>query len=136
MNLSLEKTVKEWAKEWRTENLSPETQRLITLASFDLYFGPIGDVDDDGNPWPGFQKACEIIREAVEDVPSVLFVDDGAGYWQESEPESERCEECKGVGCETCNKQGYFDPPWEDFYKLGRKELRELIVGKELAKYL
>ena len=46
-------------------DLDPEIQRLISLASFDLYFGPLGPVDDDGREWPGFEKSCKLIANAV-----------------------------------------------------------------------
>lgn len=31
--------------------LDEETQRLVALSGFDLLFGPLGPVDDDGKPW-------------------------------------------------------------------------------------
>lgn len=46
-------------------------QRLINIANFDLYFGPVEPTDDyenDGFRWPGFCAAADRIQEWADDV--------------------------------------------------------------------
>ena len=153
-----------WAKEWRETNVTPDVQRLINLASYDLYYGPAcaSDVADpptdefgNENEWSGFsfERACIAIKNALEDLPSVLYVEDGGDCWSESEPESEECENCDGTGktavshcdhcgadtstvCDTCDGEGRLDPGLEFFTKYERRELKRAIVGRELAEYV
>lgn len=55
--------------------LEEPIRRLISLATTDLYHGPVYvEVDeDDCDAWPGFAAACRIIRDAMPG--SDLFID-------------------------------------------------------------
>ena len=147
-----DRTLASWAKEWREENLSPEVERLITQATYDLHFGPYPESpeqeEDDWKDWPGFSSACETIKDACEDMPRVLYIDTDCEYWQTSEPENEECCSCEGSGtyteedagetfdCDACKGTGSVEPYWDCWYKAEKKDLLRAIVGKELAKYL
>jgi hypothetical protein len=143
---ALDKVLADWAREWSAENIDAATQKLINLATYDLYFGPVGDGaagdpadgDSDWDGWPGFSKACDAIEKVLRDLPRELYVDVDCGYWQEEEPRSEKCDACQenGETCEVCGGSGWIDPIWENWMKLDRTELKKLIVGKELAEYV
>lgn len=68
--------------------LDEPIRRLISLATTDLYCGPLYvEVDeDDTDTWPGFVAACRIIRDAMpsSDLYLDLDVDEVIG---ETEPE-------------------------------------------------
>jgi len=132
-----------WKANFRESNISPDVQRLINLCIFDLYFGPIGEVDDDGIEWPGFQASCPIIADALVDVPSNLWIEDGCPEnWTDSEPRFETCEACKGAGldsehttCTECNGTGGYEPH-DQWYCFTRIELITALVGRELSEYV
>ncbi len=101
-------TVSDWAAEEK-KKLHPRIRRLIAMANFDLYYGPVQDGDDedseDGSSvkWPGFVKACDEIREAlsVDDGPlRTLYVDNRFGenlYLTRAEAEEEEGENYSSV---------------------------------------
>ena len=59
----------------------PNVERLISLATWDLWYGPITEPDD-GRPWPGFAGACQAIRSWVEanDINRDFFLEEWSGY--------------------------------------------------------
>jgi len=143
------RTIEVWAKEWRKEHLTSEIERLIQQANWDLHFGPPADVDSDDYDFPGFEKACEQIKDAVSDLPRDLFIDTDSESWFDGEPSStEECCECQGAGevpdgdeefydkCVMCNGAGYTDAWLEGIYKVEYKDLLKAIVGKELTQYI
>lgn len=100
-------------------------QRLINLCNFDLYFGPIGPYCDDGRRWPGFSKALEIIARHVDDVGPTYW-ESGCDYLSDHEPEGYTDEET-----------GEYIPPYlDDTYQISRTHALEILLGKELVKYL
>lgn len=150
---AFDRTIAAWAKEWRKEHITPEIKRLIRLASWDLHFGPIpanvDSDDDDFAGFPGFEKACEQINDAVSDLPRDLYIDADGEYWFIGEPSSfEECYNCEGrcevpAGaeeftdkCGICNGSGVVDTFLESIYKVEYKDLLAAIVGKELAQYI
>ena len=148
MNPQTKNRLADWAKDYRAEHIDSETQRLINLCTYDLYFGPLGTFDDDGVEWPGFQASCILIREALEYVPQEIYVDD-SGFYQFSAPKPERCSECQGEGvvscscghsppddCEACDGRGQIEPCYEDWAVYERRTLKAMLVGKELADYV
>lgn len=143
----------EWAKGWRLAHMDEPTRKLVSQANYDLWYGPVGngavgdpaEGDHDWDEYPGFTSACEKITDALETLPRTLFIDTACHLWQETEPQSEECDACDGLGntiedesepCEVCNGQHWIEPFWEDWLKLDRKDLKQLIVGKELAQYV
>ena len=149
MGQAVERTLEAWAKEQR-QALDATIRQRIQQANYDLYFGPVGDGavgdpadgSDDWAGYPGFTKATAEIADALDAVPSRLFLDVDAEYWTDHEPEGEKCEECHGEGategekCDLCNGVGVIEPAWECWYEVDRKELLRAIVGKELVAYL
>ena len=137
---ALDRTLAAWAKEFR-EGLDPSIVKLIEGAKQDLHFGPAYGEESD---FPGFETACLAIKRALEDVPSTLYVDTGAGCWSQSEPEPEECLECNGAGtydddetpCLDCNGSGKVPPYTEETYQVERRDLVRALVGKELAEYV
>ncbi len=143
MTTAYDRTLAAWGK---TFDLSPEIRTLIRQANDDLYDGPWGDVG-----YPGFSTACRIIREALEDVPSSIYIDANSEMWQEEEPEPVKCEACDGQGtitighgddafdtmCDECKGAGCFGAyEFSEWWKVERAELIEALVGKELAPYV
>jgi hypothetical protein len=136
MSKAFDRTLKAWAAEF-LGTLSDETRNLIMSANRDLWEGPHAE---DG--YPGFVRATLAIREALEDVPSTLWIDVGAEYWSTSEPKAEPCETCSGNGydsddqtCPDCT-EGWVEPFTEETYRVERRDLVRALVGKELAEYL
>ena len=105
------------------DKLTPEIERLITLATYDLHFGPIGPTADDGNPWPGFERACELISSAIE--PSELWVDLEGDWIGETEPRWENPEDPESDGFMS-----------EDFVHFECSDVKRAIFGTELAGYV
>ena len=104
--------------------LTDEIERLITLATYDLYFGPIGALDDDGNPWPGFSRSCELISAAID--PSDLWVDLDAEYATDSEPE---------WGYDPDDEESTAQDP-ESWCHFEARDVKRAIFGAELAGYV
>lgn len=138
----IDKLISQWATEWRQEHLSPEINKLIKMANYDLHFGP--PEYEDECPDFAFGKACTQIKEVLQDIPSVLYFDENGGCWQADEPECQACPTCndpdyelvEGACCDTCDDTGYLEPMWEDYYKVERAELKRELVGKELCAYV
>lgn len=154
-----EKTLQEWAKKWRQDNLTPEVIRLISQANYDLWHGPINDGsygdpaegDEELKKYPGFAKAVDQIEDALKDLPSDLYLDTDSGEVSTKEPEGERCEDCQGEGsitenhpavetsravkCSACNGVGAFEPAG-DWWHVDGMEIRKALFGKELAQYI
>jgi hypothetical protein len=141
-----------WAHAWREEHVTKELQTLINLANWDLYYGPTlpGDSDETAD-YPGFTTACKRIADALDDLPSSLYVDDqSSDCYSESEPEPEECPTCEGTGtpesngqvdddgedleCPDCCGRGQFEPG--EYWRFDRRDLKVAIVGKELAGYV
>jgi len=149
------KALTEWAKKWKEENLSEDVRKLISQANYDLWYGPINDGavgdpaegDEELSKYPGFTSACEKIREECDELPSDLYLDTDTGEVRQSEPEPERCETCAGTGeveaeegdgvekCADCNGLCGFEPAG-DWWHVERREIRHIILGKELAEHI
>jgi hypothetical protein len=156
---SYQKLLMEWAKKWKAEHLTPEVRKLISQANFDLYNGPVKDGafgdpaegDEEWSSYPGFSKACKLIAEALNDLPSDLYLDTDSDFVSEIEPQPEKCQTCDGEGtvgdddptheqvrkdkCSDCDGRGSFDPAGE-WYHAEPFEIRNAIVGKELSEYV
>jgi hypothetical protein len=144
---ALDRTLAAWAKEYR-ETLDPSIVKLIEGAKQDLHFGPAYGEESD---FPGFETATCKIREALEDMPSVLYVDTGAECWSESESGPDECGNCYAQGtvadedsedesakveCPCCNGTGKTEPFLEETYQVERHDLIGALVGRDLAGYL
>ena len=120
---------------------------MTRQANFDLYYGPVADgavgdpATDDPEEWqgyPGFVSATRAIREALDDVPSTLYVDIDAEDWSEREPQPYTCLECNGSAvvdgapCPHCH-EGQCEPFTEDTYRVDRRDLVRALLGSELA---
>ena len=160
MNSAYERTLNAWKKEWCAEHLSDDIQRLMNLSYMDLMYGPALQSDCDAPPrdeynneneWSGydFVKACKLIKDALSDLPSELFIDCDCESWSTSEPGVSGCPECEGSGeapkdfehaeggkCEACNGVGHIEPYLDNTYKVERRDLKRTIVGKELSEYV
>jgi hypothetical protein len=142
--MSYQKTLQEWAQEWKQEHLSEDVKKLIAQANFDLWYGSSGlEGEDEEDPYPGFTTATETISDALEDMPSSLYIDEQSDYVSDSEPEGDKCEGCEGMGtyddeeeskCLDCNGTGYIEP--EPYYLVERSDIRAALLGKELAPYI
>lgn len=161
-----DKVIKDWARAWRADNIDDATNKLINLVKIDLYFGPAMTSDCEApatdeygneNEWAGysgFATACEHIQAALTDLPRVLYLDTDLDEWSEKEPnEFEDCPDCSGTGeeqdpqerlsfnneeleCDNCDGSGKVAAFLENWYKVEYKELKQAILGKELAEYV
>jgi hypothetical protein len=132
-----EKTLQQWAKQWKTENLTEEDRRIINQANMDLY---MGCHEED---YPGWEDALALIKTALKEVPSILYVDTYAEDWTENDPSMEpweKCSECDDTpneeGCAVCFGEGVVETCLEGWYSIERKQLVQAIVGRELVSYL
>jgi hypothetical protein len=132
-----EQTLYKWAKQWRTENLTKEIRHIICQASMDLYFSC------DEEDFPGWENSLVLIKAALEEVPSTLYIDAEAGGWSNWDPSLapwEKCWECDDTPneeeCAVCFGEGVVGPCLEGWYQIERPQLVQAIVGCELAHYL
>lgn len=113
----IDRLVDEYLQTWKQEHLTERIRKLINFASYDLYYGP--SVERDENfPYPGFSKACKEIAQALDDADlSELYVDTMVEEVYDTEPQVDE------FGMEL-------------IYKIERHEVIEALVGKELGKYI
>lgn len=131
--------------------LDDNTLGLIRLANHDLYCGPLS-VDDaealihpDVVRWPGFVEACRLIRDAIDASPASgdLWIDGQSGIVQDREPEwTQRCENCSECEegeyeCGECLGEGFVtnEHP-EDWTHIDARDVKRVLVGKDLAEYV
>ena len=152
MESALTKALKLWAADWKNDYLNEHVRTLIAQSTYELWYGPtIGDWEE---TYPGFQSACIAILQALENLPSDLYINVEDGCWQEMAPDLIKCDTCDGEGeiilyhtddlnkedeidrtqCPACKGRGCFDA--EGWYKIDRQQLKEVVVGKELAQYV
>lgn len=101
-----------------------DTARTIATATYDLYYGPTGAYEPDGDGWvyPGFETACDIILGYLDTLPSRLYVELDTDYVLESEPEWGEDDDGHAIEPEPC-------------YEYDRKDIARAILGT-LADYL
>lgn len=112
----------------------PESvERLVSLATWDLWYGPLGPVDDAGRRWPGFVGATDAIRAWAERrVPHTITEDVFAGGYFVGEPE----------GYEDEEAGEWVEPEWQDYRVHEGADALALVLGltgrtgRELVPYL
>lgn len=126
--MNTEKSIKSVMEEYeKSLQLSTRIKRLISWARYDLYYGPTpegDDIDNTGEIYPGFSRAIDEIKDALDDV-SDIYIDTMAESWSDKEPEGWQDENGEWV-----------EPEYGDYYRLERSEVLRYILGKELASYL
>jgi hypothetical protein len=100
------RTLTAWADEYRAEN--PDLDEAIACATYDLYFGPGADPES-----MGFETALGIIKAAMQEVPSTLYVDVDAEIVTEDEEDAS-----------------------EYTYTADLRDIKRALFGKELAPYV
>jgi hypothetical protein len=152
MSQTYERALKIWVDEFR-DQLSPDILRLISLANFDLKFGPYYGDDDPNSEWyqyPGFEAACEKIHEALEEMPKRLWINSDTDEVSTTEPEyTHDCDDCFGSGnysfpdknvitsapCETCDGDGFIEL-MDEWWETDHATMLNTLVGKSLAEYI
>lgn len=110
----------------RAYPVRPDINRLANLCTFDLVWGPIGPVDDNGKRWPGFVASTEIIENWFDrNVPSTLYVSEW-GDVTDTEPEPYFDDDT----------EEWIEPFYEDWTRLESKEIKAVLFGKYLAEYV
>jgi hypothetical protein len=101
------------------------------MANMDLYYGPVSSEEGEKFPWRGFSNALPIIREEFKklNVPNEIYWDSGCEELLRSLPEGEEVENDDG-------KMEYIEPYLEDIFSFDSKEIKQIILGKELAEYV
>ena len=123
MNPEQRKRANKAIRESYADLLTPEIERLISLATFDLFFGPIGPTDDDGKEWPGFSRSTEILADALN--PIAFYWNAECEYGTSTEPDWSA----------TDDEGMLFENP-EDWYEFEARDVKRAIFGDELSKYL
>jgi len=158
MNKAYDRVLETFAKDYRKQHFDAEVAKAVRLANYDLHFGPpcasdccapATDEHGNENEWSGFsfEEACIAIKEALEDLPSKLYIDVMCEDYSDSEPQYEDCPVCDKSGmtvndegdeikCDNCNGEGIFEPDYENIYEVERLQLIKAIVGKELSNYV
>jgi hypothetical protein len=104
------------------DNVKP----LINQANYDLYFGPVDEgfeLYEDGDTYPGFSKALDLISEALPNIHDVYF------------------DECFGEIVE-CEPEAYFDDEFQEwiepdqYYLIESTDILKALLGKELYQYI
>jgi hypothetical protein len=111
MTKVFDKGLGEWLSSWKKEKLSEDVCMLINRTNHDLYFGPINDDPE----YPGFVTACKRITKAIDDLPSTVYLNSHTGEVIENEPE---------------------DDGFTGWWVVGRPEILQNLVGKELSYYI
>ena len=147
----MSKVLRDFAKEKMGDDWT-EFRELQAMAYFDISFGPYtaGDFsEEDPNRkthWPGFEPACDRLKALLEAVPRTLYLDIDGEWCAEDEPhcavcegkgvvvsdetgEEIQCENCGGSGCDVGLELG-------TTYKLESSDIREILVGRDLAEYV
>lgn len=139
MSTALETGFDLWIKNYK-ENLNHRIRRLIELAIWDLYYGPIVDDDDDspedGVIYPGFVQATKEIKKALEDLEE-LWVDNETDEVMTKEPEPFFYQ------LKDENDDPVFDDNGEpvmieesvSYTHYEISEVKKAILGKELSRY-
>jgi len=90
-----------------------EIRDLITMAGWDLWFGPFSEEDfaqecpDRTTRWPGFPAAVERIARWAENLPHTVWVSEDLSCVFDCQPgDEEVCDECDGNGCDYCDHVG------------------------------
>jgi hypothetical protein len=110
-----------WVDVWIKNNLSIENVFLIQQANSDLYLGPISQGSESGDghsQYPGFQKACSEIKDLLQNLPKILYLEIDSGNYLFSKPEKRIMED------------------FGDWCEITRVELLSEVVGKELVDYI
>ncbi len=135
MSPRIEPGLAEWLADFRAHKLDEETRDLIAMANWDLNFGPCHAIDySEEDPtrktvWPGFEAATDKIRENLRElIPGQLWVAD-YGDFSESEPDWSMKDEA------STDDEPVYELNQEDWGTYDRRDLVQLVVGKELASY-
>jgi|SRR5271166_1962351 len=115
--------------------LDDRSKLLIQWAHTDLWHGPLSPAEvkeTEGFDYPGFERACDEIKDALSEVGE-MWCDDICECAQEDEPNWVcECGECKA--CESDDGPEGDHP--EDWTRLDRSEVLKIVCGKELAPYV
>lgn len=111
------KLLAQWGKEYRrehfgTDSMEPHIEKWISAAVYDLWYGP-----HDHEDYPGFEKACEGIKEALRQAPSILYVNIHS----------------EAVATDITDED---DLASEDWVAYNRSHVLRAIVGKDLLEYV
>lgn len=154
--MTIDKTVDRALSKWIEEqkgNLHKRIQRLISLASWNLYYGPNMEGQDDEEDtddgekvvWPGFSVACHEISAAIEELPREVWVDIQSEYVGTEEPQADSYEDDNpdfdpdSPEDEDDNPKTITvvnEPCWEDYRKVEWSQIKAALFGGELAKYI
>lgn len=133
MNATTRKTAWDSAREAIRKEypLPADLARLRSLATFDLWHGPMAegfrDEGDEGEPWPGFVEACQRLRAWADDVlPRTVWYDNDCGHVGTSEPEAWHDEET----------DEWHEPFTEETYRLEWREILAAVFPSKLSEYL
>lgn len=113
---SVEKLVKEHV----TSKMPARIKKLVSGARTDLYGGPYSKTDMRAfgvSRWPGYSKAIDEISDWASDHVSELWVDTGAGFVMDSEPE--------GFTDEDTGE--YVEPFWEEIAHFDRRDVMRAV---------
>ena len=127
------------------ENLTELQQRVINLATYDLYWGPV-DFDDDDNDedFEALAKLGIVCRESSAfyfgaaldylrdiDLPDTLYYYPEWGGLSDTEPEGYMASD---AGMLEDGEEDYFIEP-EEYFTVDAGDIRDAIFGEELTKY-
>lgn len=107
------------------------TQRLITLCTFYLHFGPFGPMDDNGQPWPGFAASCDLIGAAID--TRDLWVNGEYDTVTDTEPDWYATWDPYGDGNMVPE---YSDEDCMEWYCYSYEDIKRVLCGRELAGYV
>lgn len=123
--MPLSKSDRESVRAYLADTVSPEMQRLATMAAFDLNYGPYAtgfEPDGDGWTYPGWGAAVDTL--SALDIPRTLYLEPDSGFVSEVEPSAWQDEDTGD----------WFDP--EPYYELSARDIRSILFGKDLTEYL
>lgn len=125
--MSLVNRANDIVDKWVEDQVPADIRRLVSMARFDLYYGPLEvgfrDEGDPNEPYPGFSEACDRISRCLEDIIEDVWVDMDCEDVSTSEPEG------------FYDGDEWIEPFLENVYHFDRGDVKRAYLG-ELASYL
>lgn len=125
---SAEEALRRWGE--RVYDTLPADAKIhAEWATEDLFSGPL-ERSEERPDWRGFSHACDVVRDALADVPGELWVDWDCGIVYDSAPEAYSIEGESG-------EIEWIEPDWDVIYHVpNRRDVLSFVIPPELAIYV
>ncbi len=82
--LTTERSIAQWARDQYPQFPWQRFDELRRMANYELLYGPLGadywrDAEELDTPWPGFVSACAMLRDLLDDLPTLYYFEEWGG---------------------------------------------------------